>query len=849
MKTTPKDLSDLTNQYVKITVTKNRNFVGKLVGYDVHMNVVISDVTLPSKETRNLYTVIRGDTIETITPFQEESVLWECIAVFATCILSANLEHNTSQSVEFVPLPAENHAAESTVINNNIKHSIDSILNTPHDRHSIRNNFRKCVLPQNTISGRFQPYVIPRNLPYAYMNRNFFNRDSVSQPSILNTPNNFYANEMHLGRIQPTLYNQQLSFPQPHFNFVNRYPWPVNNIYPFHEISKDYIEIPQRASSIPQTNNISNMLANRTTSTTNFSPQYNHHIQKNSNFQRDTNKDRYLESGILGTSSLNCNEFVTPVVSHMNKNNSCTTSIKEPFRMSEAINIVQNTQDMMQAKGIAQKEPNDSVPTHVKYVSTADNSQYITTFEESQNIKGNLKRHNEYIREFSMTRFKITRNDILEKLKLMQMEYEDMLRSLLVIKESAISDEDKKSKKILYEGITEYVLAETNFTEQMKTKILDLIFGTIDNVFQHMFQTVEISTQKIESRLVRLSYSVNELENLYSDEINKIKISEIEIQDILKTCSTFVDYEKQIFGDLNISTIQESLKIPRITETLSRIKECMKNNMIYEILKFLELYEVNLQHHIKKNHLVSTIYLLNVLIIHLEKIDFVKFYHNYDTKTYGERKYVMCVKVFFIGTIFENILRNLNDHDTKANCYGILNVCRTILSIVSFNKKRGSLLSLQLPCLIAMVLEEAFEFDKKQLKEFVIFLFYLMKKTVHREPDFYDDKIQYFLQINISIIENIVNTTVSFINEYKDSSFCNNKVDRIRIDCQMILENESDSSKSGNEICRKLKRLYISQLYYMIISRRKNSTNVSLDNNNVLSYVLRHYKRILSKFN
>ncbi|TBU04570.1 LSM domain-containing protein [Hamiltosporidium magnivora] len=74
MKTTPKDLSDLTNQYVKITVTKNRNFVGKLVGYDVHMNVVISDVTLPSKETRNLYTVIRGDTIETITPFQEESV-------------------------------------------------------------------------------------------------------------------------------------------------------------------------------------------------------------------------------------------------------------------------------------------------------------------------------------------------------------------------------------------------------------------------------------------------------------------------------------------------------------------------------------------------------------------------------------------------------------------------------------------------------------------------------------------------------------------------------------------------------------------------------------------------------
>ncbi|KAK1347264.1 Small nuclear ribonucleoprotein-associated protein B [Hamiltosporidium tvaerminnensis] len=74
MKTTPKDLSDLTNQYVKITVTKNRNFIGKLVGYDVHMNVVISDVTLPSKETRNLYTVIRGDTIETITSFQEESV-------------------------------------------------------------------------------------------------------------------------------------------------------------------------------------------------------------------------------------------------------------------------------------------------------------------------------------------------------------------------------------------------------------------------------------------------------------------------------------------------------------------------------------------------------------------------------------------------------------------------------------------------------------------------------------------------------------------------------------------------------------------------------------------------------
>ncbi|TBT98079.1 LSM domain-containing protein [Hamiltosporidium magnivora] len=74
MKTTPKDLSDLTNQYVKITVTKNRNFFGKLVGYDVHMNVVISDVTLPSKETRNLYTVIRGDTIETITPFQEASV-------------------------------------------------------------------------------------------------------------------------------------------------------------------------------------------------------------------------------------------------------------------------------------------------------------------------------------------------------------------------------------------------------------------------------------------------------------------------------------------------------------------------------------------------------------------------------------------------------------------------------------------------------------------------------------------------------------------------------------------------------------------------------------------------------
>jgi small nuclear ribonucleoprotein G len=58
------NLAKMLHKNVDVRMKRERNFKGKLIGYDAFMNLVLTDVTHP--EAISSFVVLRGDSVEVI---------------------------------------------------------------------------------------------------------------------------------------------------------------------------------------------------------------------------------------------------------------------------------------------------------------------------------------------------------------------------------------------------------------------------------------------------------------------------------------------------------------------------------------------------------------------------------------------------------------------------------------------------------------------------------------------------------------------------------------------------------------------------------------------------------------
>ncbi|KAK1348847.1 hypothetical protein LUQ84_001995 [Hamiltosporidium tvaerminnensis] len=484
----------------------------------------------------------------------------------------------------------------------------------------------------------------------------------------------------------------------------------------------------------------------------------------------------------------------------------------------------------------AKKRLNLLLSRQERYVATADNKSLLSKCEEGDKLNMICNKYHNYTREYSMTRWKKIGIHIFRRLKSIQKEYDSILKSFIKLEEFVINSKEKNANDIVLNNIAKMNLDEIFIGELHAHSYKDLISSNIKNIFDNIFLKNKPCIWETQSNAQRLTYTVQELEHIFSYEIANLKSQDTDISNVIKVCWYFVDYEKVLFQDMDINMILEALNLPKMTETLVKLNECMKIDLFYEILVLIERYGKNLEQIIKKNHVVSTVFLLNALVINFQQINYTHSQSKSYEDLYKTSKVKINADIFYRGKLFEELLRNLENYETIANLYGMLNTCRFILNLVISRKSRSTLFFLQIPCLIAMILDESFISNKTQTKEFFAFILLLIKKKeiIYRQKEFYNDKIQYFFETNSPIIDKLVNFNLMLIKKYINLRQ-KRYLRRIFYEkCENVFKSLVALSQNIPKKDLKLKKLYASQLYWIMIFGKKsliysnNRNNISL---------------------
>ncbi|KAK1347305.1 hypothetical protein LUQ84_003278 [Hamiltosporidium tvaerminnensis] len=478
-------------------------------------------------------------------------------------------------------------------------------------------------------------------------------------------------------------------------------------------------------------------------------------------------------------------------------------------------NATQNISEANPSAKPSEKEWNNMIAKTVKYVASADHSELLWRVKLEDRNKMIVENYKTYIREFSMTLFKKTSMKTLDKLKLMQCEYENILKLLIGSETWNLPQRNGMLANILSDNKTNLLNCES-LIDTKETQIpLDLIIWNMNIILQNFFNKEKTPISQTESSFLNLTYSAHELEHMFADAIKLIEKCDTEITEVYKICCAFVDYEKKLFGDMSKHEIVASLKIPTIAETFSKLKRCMELNKVYEISVFIELHTKDPIRFLKQHYLVSTVFLLNALLIYLNEIDYRELYVHSDKKNYMHKRSEMSKKAFYIGQLFERLQRNIEGNDLKADFYGVLNCFRYHFKANTRQGNRNTLLLVQIPTLIAMVVDKSFCFTEKHFKELASFILYSIKNKDCGCSEFYNDKFEYFLEKNLSSFGSIYKHVKSFVKDYKGVARRNSKIIKMSWAFQNILKNLSVECEKQLNKNIQLKRLYILQLYWI----------------------------------
>ncbi|TBU07489.1 hypothetical protein CWI38_0097p0040 [Hamiltosporidium tvaerminnensis] len=641
----------------------------------------------------------------------------------------------------------------------------------------------------STSSNRFQPYYKPHksqeNGVYGSENA-FFN----------NQPENFPVT-LHPGQSEPQYNIPGNLFPGIYFESYGVSSSNQNETYGY--VSNPMTVTQVHTFTYQEQQSTSPLIYQNLTNKQN---QWNFIESESTGFTSDVVTG--LNSAILHPGIPEC-QYITSDAKLFNRPNKISAA--------KSISETQNTGD-------TEKVWNEMINSKQTSIATADNTDLLSECTlEDKKIMTSFKFRNYFV-EFSMTRFKNIDSAVFIKLKHMQEEYR-LIREFFDIDANISSNNKKKIIARIVDSCFENIDFFKKSENETQIKLyISYIRWDIERIFQNIFLEDDISNLNTEFYVKNNLSTSKELERIFLKEIKKLENSNIDITYLSNLCTLFVNFEKS-YDDVNLNKMWESLSITTLPEVLLKLKNCMEENMFYEICRFLDLYQHNLENHIKKHHRISTIFILDVLHIHIDRIADIKFIHKESQNNFFDSKFTVSYNIYRVGKIFEELLKNLHNNEMRAYCYGMLNVSRFFFWVYSFRKKHGTLLFLQISCLIGMVLDIEFEFNQTKIKEFVVFILFIMKKTQHQQPEFYNDKVQYFLEINASIIDNIINFNIKKIREY-DVSVRRNPHPNKRVNIfhtyfsyQAILGNITPNK---DEI---FKKLYTSQLYLIAVLGNK----------------------------
>ncbi|TBU07327.1 hypothetical protein CWI39_0334p0010 [Hamiltosporidium magnivora] len=770
--------------------------------------------------------------------------IWQHLVFINSWIFSANFDYVTDKRTGNSSSIAENHVANNTKIDIYTNHSIDNILSTHINVHLTDNNYHDSGCPRYTISNRFHPYFLPQSISETPISSHGYQRNVKTHFISPNTLACSSTDERDPNRMYSTYYNKNFNCQKQNFKVPNKHPQPIEDISFVHSISKNITG--NMLYDIPSIQNESSMISSTATKDECFHSMPIPPLQDNMDSRKkmlDVNvcegKISLVEPGknISITSDFGC---------YKEQNNQGIILKGRTPDIIDDTNINQNISDMLRNGKTIEEIWSDLATKPREYIATSDNSKMSRTKVDFDKKKNIVNYFSNYFIEFSMTQFQKISKYLFIKLRAMQRDYENVFKFLVDAERFNSTEKEKYVRDNILSRIIEYTGQKKILPKEKIPEFIELIFSGINPIIQNKLLDKDASIPQIKLHSKHLKYSIYELENMFSAEIRNLETQDIDISNIINLCSFFVKYEKTLFGDMNISTIIEVLRILRLNETLSKLKECLNKNMIYEIYMFLELYEQNLVCYIRKHHVISTIFIIKTLYIHINRINYTDFFRALYKDVYSKQRFTLATQIFGAGRLFERLLRNLENQKIKADCYGMLSTFRLFFQVINFCDISHCLLKLQIPCLIAMIFDKSFLFNENQVNEFIAFLLYLMKITDNHNEDFYSDKTKYFLEINNLLIDNITESIILFINKNRKIRSSKYEIEIIGEKCIQFLNNSSKTPEEEINQKDRLQRLYISQLYW-VIAFRSRATCFLLAHNNISRFFNTYYRKIVSE--
>ncbi|KAK1347332.1 hypothetical protein CWI38_0032p0080 [Hamiltosporidium tvaerminnensis] len=526
--------------------------------------------------------------------------------------------------------------------------------------------------------------------------------------------------------------------------------------------------------------------------------------------------------------TINTENEMQNIIDKAKTNNARSSTNQESGKMSESSNQDKicfenrtNT-DVDNRSRTLENQIREMLHKMEKYIATANNLALIPLFVDKDSLQTNIKSVGDKIREFSMTRFRNSDKYLLISMYVMQRTYEYNFKNFKhLLNTGSINANNTLFPKCLFER---FKGSKNHFSESRNKEleicsslILSGLKSTISNFYPSLATNTDHNSEKnlISNDELNLKFQ-NELKNIEKNISNQ--------EYFVNICSCFNDIEEKSFDSMfALEKIKNILKINSIYDILNLLTNSTQTILVYEIKVFLNLYSKDIEKRIKKNHVISMCFFLKALVnyfgnINLEKLYLTKNKNQERAEKIKLLRLEVCKKLFFVGKLFENLLRCLKNHETKANFYGLLNVCRFHNLILKSYTNDVTLFSLQIPLYISMILELSIDFDSETTIEFISFILFVVKQEKLTYADFYNDKFEYFLEKSNVNVKNIIKKNHDFT--AKDNIYSQSTADMDN--CTIIAKDFLDRDKTKNNKNRRLKTLYISQLNYMVLLKKKN---------------------------
>ncbi|KAK1350934.1 hypothetical protein LUQ84_000210 [Hamiltosporidium tvaerminnensis] len=259
-----------------------------------------------------------------------------------------------------------------------------------------------------------------------------------------------------------------------------------------------------------------------------------------------------------------------------------------------------------------------------KYVATANNLDLLPLRFDGYSLSIYIEKYQDFIREYSMTRFRNSNEKNLKNLRTIQCNYKQYYNQFkYALNSDGMFSNNTLIPECLFKGYKDVKTYEESINKEMEV-CGRLIISSLKKGISNFYPS---NSTNLNSNNERMILSKEELKAKFEDELKSIDINIFNAEYLLNICSDFNKIEELSFHSMSTQEIIKNiLEINGIKDILNPFDSPDQAILVHEILVFCNLYNEKIETSIKKNHVISMCFLGKALFNYLNNIELKQLY-------------------------------------------------------------------------------------------------------------------------------------------------------------------------------------------------------------------------------